>query len=382
MGRRTLLTSAMVIGFLVVPTAAWACGGLVAPNGAVNLVRTTTFVGYHDGNEHYVTSFEFAGGGAEFGSIVPLPGVPSKIQRAGDWTLQRLLQEVAPPVVADFAVKGAALSAPEAAKVLIEAEVDALDITVLEGGADEVIVWAEQHGFDLSPDAPEVLGYYASRSPYFMAARFNPQRAEEFSQGIGDGTPIHLTIPTDDPWVPLRILALAKGPKAPVEADLFLLTDDVPTLLPAPVGTGIAGGPIAEGMVLDRSEPASPQLLRDLRSDKGMKWLPRQGMWLTYLKIDAEARDVTYDLAVDVDGTTPSWRAAGFLPPGLVGPGEPVTPRPGPLQTTPVGDRAPNLWPLWLAFAAIGAWALGRSRERAAWLAKHTPTIPRRAEDL
>ena len=39
-----------------------ACGGLIGPNGAVNLLRTTTLAGYHDGVEHYVTSFQFAGG--------------------------------------------------------------------------------------------------------------------------------------------------------------------------------------------------------------------------------------------------------------------------------------------------------------------------------
>src|SRR3954462_14584963 len=52
-----------------------ACGGLIGPNGAVNLLRTTTLAGYHAGVEHYVTSFQFAGGEGEFGSIVPLPGI-------------------------------------------------------------------------------------------------------------------------------------------------------------------------------------------------------------------------------------------------------------------------------------------------------------------
>lgn len=44
-----------------------------------------------------ITSFEFAGGGAEFGAIVPLPGIPSEVEKGGDWTLQRLVREVAPP---------------------------------------------------------------------------------------------------------------------------------------------------------------------------------------------------------------------------------------------------------------------------------------------
>src|ERR1700742_229186 len=73
-----------------------ACGGLVGENGTIELVRTTTLAAYHDGVERYVTSFEFTGEGEEVGSIIPLPDVPSNVERGGDWTLQRLQQEIAP----------------------------------------------------------------------------------------------------------------------------------------------------------------------------------------------------------------------------------------------------------------------------------------------
>src|SRR5262249_38383561 len=86
------------VGLLVATAApAGACGRLVAPNGAVRLDRTTTLAEYHDGVEHYVTSFQYAGGETNFGSIIPLPGVPSDVERAGGWTLQRLEKEVQPP---------------------------------------------------------------------------------------------------------------------------------------------------------------------------------------------------------------------------------------------------------------------------------------------
>ena len=75
---------------------AFACGGLIGPNGAVNLLRTTTLAGYHDGEEHYITAFQFAGGGGAFGSMTPLPGIPSKVEKGGDWTLQRLVRETEP----------------------------------------------------------------------------------------------------------------------------------------------------------------------------------------------------------------------------------------------------------------------------------------------
>ena len=89
---------------------AGACGGLVGENGTIQLTRTTTLAAYHGGVERYVTSFAFTGQGKEVGSIVPLPAVPQKVTRGGDWTLQRLEREVAPPVRALFA-EGKAASA-------------------------------------------------------------------------------------------------------------------------------------------------------------------------------------------------------------------------------------------------------------------------------
>ena len=74
---------ALLAGLLLVAVSAapaLACGGLIGPNGAVNLLRTTTFAGYHDGVEHYITSFEFAGGGGAFGSLTPLPGIPTSVE--------------------------------------------------------------------------------------------------------------------------------------------------------------------------------------------------------------------------------------------------------------------------------------------------------------
>ena len=69
-------------------------------------------------------------------------------------------------------------------------------------------------------------------------------------------------------------------------------------------------------MVLERSEEASPSLLSDLRSDKGMDWIPATDMWFTYLRIDKRAGKLTHDLAVNVNGGEPNWKDAGYtLPP-------------------------------------------------------------------
>ncbi len=327
--RRSVSTGAVALiglfvglGAVVAPAApAGACGGLVGQNGTIELVRTTTLAAYHDGVERYVTSFEFTGEGEEVGSIVPLPDVPTDVERGGDWTLQRLVREVAPPDQPTSEESAVAAGAADV-EVILETEIDALDITILRGGGGEVGEWAVDNGFFLTPDAPEVLDFYAERSPVFMAAKFDASRAAELGQTAGQGTPIMLTIPTDEPWVPLRILGLGLDESQVVEADVFLLTDDEPQLL--------AGG---RGLTVERSEPASAALLDDLRSDVGMEWVPEQ-MWFSALEVDAPAGDLDYDLATSVhEDTVPSIEAAGIDPPEA----RVITPSPSGRRLWPIG---------------------------------------------
>lgn len=300
------LSLATIAGTFFATTHADACAGLIGSNGAVNLGRTTTLAAYHNGEEHYVTSFEFSGtGGGEFGTLIPLPGIPSNVEKGGAWTLQRLNVETNRNKDFLFAPRATAAGSEALAEVLIEKKIDALDITVLRGGGPAVATWAQEHGFRLSPDAPEVLDFYAQRSPIFLAAVFDGDAAAERGQQAGDGTPVHLTIPTDNPWVPLRILGLGKQSGDRVEADVYLLTDEKPEILPGE----------RRGLDIEHSARATNSLLDDLRSDEGMAWVPEKA-WLTKLAINSRAGDLTYDLAVDADGNdAPSAVAAGFEAP-------------------------------------------------------------------
>ncbi|HEU5287565.1 MAG TPA: hypothetical protein VFV20_04120, partial [Candidatus Limnocylindria bacterium] len=126
MRRLMVGAAALIAALLATTTPAAACAGLIGPNGAVNLLRTSTFAGYHDGVEHYVTAFQFAGGSGQFGSLVPLPGIPTDVIRGGDWTLQRLVRETTP--VEKFGVFRSSLaqSAAADAVVLQQVRIDAL----------------------------------------------------------------------------------------------------------------------------------------------------------------------------------------------------------------------------------------------------------------
>ena len=232
MRRRLLPILAIVPAVLIMTaSAAGACGGLVGENGTIQLTRTSTLAAYHNGIERYVTSFEFTGQGAEVGSIIPLPAIPTKVERGGDWTLQRLAQRSRhrrsgrsrrpPPVTSRRRRKP---------QVILETKIDALDITILKGGSDAVGQWAVDHGFLLTPDAPEVLAFYAARSPIFMAARFDATApatsASRAATARRSCSPSRLTTR----GCPCGSSPSGQGKAKVVNADVFLLTDERPTL--------------------------------------------------------------------------------------------------------------------------------------------------------
>jgi hypothetical protein len=330
MAKRLLLLGASALAFVLTgASAAMACGGLVAPGHAEVLEKATTLAAWHAGYEHYVTGFGFTGAADRFGYIVPLPGVPLRIQKGGGWTLERLEREIAPIRFETLAVPAAA-RADGGVQVLQQVKIDALDITVVRGGGRDVAAWASKNGFALTPDAPRVLGRYSSKGAVFALARFD--RADAVRRGIveGQGETIQFTIRTRAPWIPLQILALGKAGLEAVHADLFTLTDDRPAFLPELNGLS--------GMTVVRSEQAEPQLLSDLRSDGGMSWLPPRGMWFTAMTLNTVASSIRQDLSIDGGGPVSSAAPA------------------------PRGMSTPAWWLLAVVVVAglCGAWALWR----------------------
>jgi hypothetical protein len=289
---------AAVVAIVAAATAAGACGFLVAPNGSVQLLRTATLAAWDGEVERYVTNFEFASPETSFGSIVPLPGRPTHVGRAGDWTLQRLAEEVRESDDENFqAAETTALA--DSVEIILQTRVDSLDITVLGGGGSEVAAWANDNGFRLGEGAADLLDFYSDRSPYFLAARFDAAAASADGFTSGDGIPVLVEMPTERPWVPLHILAFDKPAGEIVEADVFLLTPDRPELVHG------------RGLVLNRSERASTELLTDLRSDENMEWVPAEA-WFSHLRLEVPAGELTYDLSVGSDGTPPSLLEAGL----------------------------------------------------------------------
>ena len=160
---------------------------------------------------------------------------------------------------------------------------------------------------------------------------------------FGDGTPVHITIPTDNPWVPLRILGLGKQAEDFIQADVFLLTDERAGVPPG------ASATVSPSRTTGRRRTCSSD---DLRADAGMGWIP-ESAWLTKLeRTAAPPANLRYDLAVDASGEgMPSLDADGCLRACADAHSSPSSlPDTGDSPGTAVRD--------WLQLAAVGASAL------------------------
>lgn len=103
----------------------------------------------------------------------------------------------------------------------------------------------------------------------------------------------------------------------------------------------------------------SPQLQRDLSSDRNMGWVPPTG-WLSYLALIAPGRSVTYDMNVSPAG------AIGLAAMGTA----PAPPQLRPVAAAPATGGGPRPWRAVeaavasLAGAALLACGLWRLRRR------------------
>ena len=265
MRRLGITLPAALLGLLLAAAPALACGGLIGPNGAVNLLRTTTFAGYHDGEEHYVTAFQFAGGGGAFGSITPLPGHPERGRQGRRLDAPAPRPRDRPRSTSSPPKPSARPRRPRWCRGAHEGPHRRPRRHRPPGRRRRHRRSGPRTTASASrPTPPRCSTSTPSRSPIFLAAAFDADAAAERGQQLGDGTPVHVTIPTDNPWVPLRILALGKTGEERVEADV----------LPAHRhGPGAAAGAGRR-----QRHPARPQRRRDDLAARRPAERPRHGV--------------------------------------------------------------------------------------------------------
>jgi hypothetical protein len=361
---KALVPGVAALAFVLMQAApAAACGGLVAPNGAVRLQRATTLVAWHEGVEHYLTSFTYEGDIPSVGYIVPLPSEPiAPVVAGGAWTLQRLERETHPLPQGVFD-RAALAPAASGVQVLQQVQIDALNVTVVKGEGNDVLDWGAQNGFLIQGDDRAHLLAYSRVTPYFMAAKYDTAAAQARHQISGDGTPVLITMRTAHPWIPFEVLALDDQQ---VQADLFLLTDaplytsDVASIVgQSSVGSEIADAP---GFRVSFQERMNDALYHDLSTDRNMGWVPRDS-WLTYLELNAPAAEVTYDMSVSTAGVI---RVAPFATnPMAIADRAEAQPAPSWLPRLPLGTPQIALGLLLLAGIVVGIVLLARAALRA-----------------
>ena len=294
---------------LITAAPALACGGLIGPNGAVNLLRTTTFAGYHDGVEHYVTSFEFAGGGGAFGSIMPLPGIPTDVERGGDWTLQRLIRETDPVAGVRTSAPPARRSARDEAEVLLE--------TTHRRARHHDPARRRRRGRPVGQEPRLPAAARCTRGARLLRRpqpdlhgrglrRRRGRRARPGDRRRHAGPPHH---PDRQPVGSAADPGARQGRRRAGRGRRLPADRHRPALLP---NAGAFGE--GDGLILDHSAAATDSLLADLRSDVGMEWVPEDA-WLTKVVVASDAGDLDFDLAIDASGAgKPSAIDAGYAP--------------------------------------------------------------------
>ena len=162
--------------------------------------------------------------------------------------------------------------------------IDSLDVTILQRRRQgRRRSGRPSRASTLTGDTPEVLDFYARRSPYFMAAKFDAH-APRSRRASGAATASRCTspIPTDNPWVPLRILAAGE---APAGSSASPTSSCSPTSRPSLLhGAGLLGGAERAGVRRAARRPAHRRALR---------MGARTTAWLTYGKVDARVAEMT-----------------------------------------------------------------------------------------
>ena len=262
---RLAATVAVVALVALTATPALACGGLIGPNGAVNLLRTTTFAGYHDGVEHYVTAFEFAGGRRTVRLAHPAARACRRASSGRRLDAPAAGPRDQPPVPEAVFARGGRSAASGARGPPGDADRRARHHGPQGRRRRRSARGPRSTASACRPMRPRssTSTRSAARSSWPRASRRRRRRAGPAA--VGDGTPVHITIPTDQAVGPAAHPRPRQDRRRAVDADVFLLTD---------ARAAASCRRRRPGLTLAHSGRRATACSTDLRSDKGMDWVP------------------------------------------------------------------------------------------------------------
>jgi hypothetical protein len=210
------------------PRGAEACGGFFCSRTPVD--QTAEHILFTINPDVTVSAYvqiSYAGDKDNFAWIVPVPGVPKLATDFPELAFQALDVATQPQYfknvcfAPEFAAPGAggARSADAGAvanngvNVISRQVVGPYDTTTLEGtSADLIVQWLQTNGYRITDKMIPVLAPYVADGMKFVALRLTPQA------GVSDVKPLTMTYPGNQPWIPIRLTAVAAQPEMGIVA--------------------------------------------------------------------------------------------------------------------------------------------------------------------
>lgn len=223
----------MVIGAAMCPVA------VTPPDSFVHLTDESQGLivwNEEDQTQQFVVRQAYEGVASDFGLILPTPSEPAMEERDEELfrQLHDLTKEPAPDRLGGVAHTDS-MAAEEQVDVVKQEQIGDFDLAVLRANASEPLLdWLDEHNYTYGTRTEENIDYYIDQGGfYFTAMKINVDEASCLTQrqfergtdplfrqqlpedGTGDGrcwlrgglSPIEFTFETDEPMLPLRIMA-------------------------------------------------------------------------------------------------------------------------------------------------------------------------------
>ena len=230
---RTLIGGLILFSTWLAPSLTLACGGFFCDGAPTSVVDQTAeqIIFAQDDTGQGVTYIQirYTGNVANFGWIVPVKQVPSKIELGTVNPFNDLSSVTAPRFIApsgrtaqvsDTGPSCGAAVAPSApsntgSEADTKSTVDVIqqgtfgdfNYAVLQSGkASDLYQWLNDRNYNAPAAAMDIVQTYLDEQNLFIALKLQPDAT------IQDIQPIKITFPTFDPCIPLRLTAIAAQP--------------------------------------------------------------------------------------------------------------------------------------------------------------------------
>ncbi|MBI5534340.1 MAG: DUF2330 domain-containing protein [Deltaproteobacteria bacterium] len=308
---RNLIAGCTLLAGLAWTSLALPCGGGFGMGIAINPDQTIV-VSHKNGIETYQFSPHFCGSAAQFGLILPVPGMLSGDPVLGDPKAASEFEAYTKPseetneicMSGDGAMGGAAPGGgpgtrgpiDDGVNVVSKGQVGMFTWQLLKADTAAAFTdWLDANKFPYSPYAKAEFDYYVTQSWYFVAftVTADAQAPTSGAKICGDLGPLKVSFPTATAVIPSRIAnATSPGSTSYFNWRIFFVGSQPMTPAGTSQGTSYAssgGQMFFKGIVSDA----------DLGAHPAMASMAASGDWVTWFDYRFRPGELSSDLAID-----------------------------------------------------------------------------------